>query len=533
MPNKLIKLSLHSHHVAFPSSSSDGNSIAEDTSSISSKHSVMKGIKKGLERVRSFSKPRDRKPSTKNLARAMQSVAHVAIPPVASFNSEKKPRMVSLPIPILTVDGHEELVPEDVLQGNSKTDSDSEHSAIPHDSSISSQSSSNSEFAPELRSKIKARPPLPFDDEVPDPFLMDVDGQRPSTSECEAQGSSTAPEESIPPTVIVVDSEPIVEKEVTASVPEMTVPDTRSEAHEPEAQSEVDTPPQSQPTPVDDLELPNPFLTEGRSSCASDGESRGSLDSHISAVPTIVVTDSEPISKPTPEPTAESVAEAEIIPQVTEVTPQDVSEDAIELTPEDIILEQDTSPQVSETTTQITHEEANEETEPEAEVVDPPQLCATTTQVYGEVHSSLEDTEQDTLLSIPDEVEENPRISETRPTEKALTTEESASASSSTIRLTPLPNVDKDVPPLPTHCEFEAEVHDFYLPGIVPEFYLQGLVLPVFLPMPNVRRPLSYYLKWCLSKVSRYIPRYLTDRWMEASTKARSNARAGRRHDWF
>ncbi|KAF9048300.1 hypothetical protein BDZ89DRAFT_1057874, partial [Hymenopellis radicata] len=35
----------------------------------------------------------------------------------------------------------------------------------------------------------------------------------------------------------------------------------------------------------------------------------------------------------------------------------------------------------------------------------------------------------------------------------------------------------------------------------VPDLYLPGLVLPtMFLPIPNVRRPLSFLLMWWLSR---------------------------------
>jgi len=65
----------------------------------------------------------------------------------------------------------------------------------------------------------------------------------------------------------------------------------------------------------------------------------------------------------------------------------------------------------------------------------------------------------------------------------------SPSALSQTL---PSPNVNKAVPPPPSDSDVEEDA---------PEVYLPDLVMPtMFLPIPNVRRPLSFYLMWWFSK---------------------------------
>lgn len=58
----------------------------------------------------------------------------------------------------------------------------------------------------------------------------------------------------------------------------------------------------------------------------------------------------------------------------------------------------------------------------------------------------------------------------------------------------PIINVNKDVPPPPPQLDSSDEED-------APDLYLPGLVLPtMFLPIPNVRRPLSYLLMWWLPR---------------------------------
>ncbi|KAK0489184.1 hypothetical protein IW261DRAFT_401468 [Armillaria novae-zelandiae] len=61
-------------------------------------------------------------------------------------------------------------------------------------------------------------------------------------------------------------------------------------------------------------------------------------------------------------------------------------------------------------------------------------------------------------------------------------------------RASPSLNINKDVPPPPpSQVDTEPDEDE------APDLYLPGLVLPtMFLPIPNVRRPLSYTLTWWL-----------------------------------
>lgn len=69
-----------------------------------------------------------------------------------------------------------------------------------------------------------------------------------------------------------------------------------------------------------------------------------------------------------------------------------------------------------------------------------------------------------------------------------------APAEPATPSLSRSPNLNKSVPPTPLLPPSDDEDEDE-----APEFYLPGLTLPtMFLPIPNVRYPVSYITRWLL-----------------------------------
>ncbi|KAK1221061.1 hypothetical protein PQX77_016107 [Marasmius sp. AFHP31] len=246
MPNKLIKPNSsprRPQHVAFPSSdSSSTEELSDNEPSISSKHSMLKGLKRGIQRVRSFSStksinpkpapesPRPRKSSMKTLARAMESVTNTVTHVVRSPGGKRRPsqsRVVSLPPPIIITDN----------------DPFTDSVPSPHKAAMAS------EDRPESNTEVEEQqyqPPTVIDEPaVPDPFLIDEPESSASEDEEQEQASSTlrvhhpvspipeetspiTPSSAVPPTPVDINKDvppPPSESEVESEeAPDLYVP---------------------------------------------------------------------------------------------------------------------------------------------------------------------------------------------------------------------------------------------------------------------------------------------------------------------
>ncbi|KAL0575186.1 hypothetical protein V5O48_006780 [Marasmius crinis-equi] len=278
MPNRLHKPNPHpheSHHVAFPSSDSSSTEESSDNEpSISSKPSMLKGLKRGLQRVRSFSStksttpkpvpespPRTRRESMKSLARAVQSATHVILPTSLSPSKRRRAsqsRVVSLPPPttiILDNDPLPEFVPESLPESIPEVNSEP---VSPQDPPMATPSEDRPEHEQEAQPEVQEQPPSIYvEPEVPDPFLIDEPESSASEGEDEAQESSTVPDSLHTAPITIDETAPVSPSSVVPLTPVDVNKDVPPPPSESEAEVETEEAPELY---IPGLVLPLMFL---------------------------------------------------------------------------------------------------------------------------------------------------------------------------------------------------------------------------------------------------------------------------------